>query len=95
VSENDGLQSRYRVQRVDGRDRPGGDKAGARYFVLDYVHDPYARAALNAYADACEMGLPKLAADLRVELSNTLSSIDKPTGVVRDEGGAVVDYEWS
>lgn len=70
--EQDGLYAKYHVARNDGRDHPSGDKADARYFVLDYVHDPYARAALDAYADACEMGLPQLAADLRRQLQETI-----------------------
>lgn len=65
----DRLHSKFHVQRVDGRDRPGGDKADAAYFVLDYAHDPYARPALAAYADACESDLPGLAADLRARLA--------------------------
>jgi len=71
MSELDGLRSKYFVSRVDGRDGVNGDKANARYFVLDYVNDPYARAALDAYADACEIGLPQLAADLRRALQDT------------------------
>lgn len=65
---SDHLYAKFRVVRVDGRDRPGGDKAAAAYFVLDYVHDPYARVALAAYAEACEVELPGLAADLRARL---------------------------
>lgn len=64
----DWLRTKFHVERLDGRDQPGGDKADARYFVLDYVHDPHARTALAAYADACEAGLPGLAADLRAAL---------------------------
>lgn len=60
-----GLYGKFRVSRVDGRDRPGGDREDAGYFVLDYVHDPYARAALEAYADACEEEYPFLARDIR------------------------------
>lgn len=37
----------------------------ARNFVLDTTHDPYAKAALLAYADACEADFPKLAVDAR------------------------------
>lgn len=66
----DRLHSKYRVERTDGRDQPGGDKAGARYFVLDYVHDPYARAALAAYIEACQATLPGLADDLRHQLAD-------------------------
>lgn len=66
---NDRLHTKFRVERTDGRDQPGGDKADARYFVLDYAHDPHARTALAAYADACEQTLPGLAADLRARLA--------------------------
>lgn len=45
-----GLEHRFNVSRVDGRDRPGGDREGARYFVLDPEHDECARAALSYYA---------------------------------------------
>lgn len=60
-----GLYGKFNVSRVDGRDAPGGDKAGAYYYVLDLTHDPFARVALAAYAHACEGDFPLLAADLR------------------------------
>lgn len=68
-----GLYGKFRVERSDGRDRPGGDKADARYFVLDYVHDPYARLALRAYIDALKAdgAEPELMADLNRELGST------------------------
>mgnify|MGYP001606771814 FL=1 len=59
-----GLQNRFVVRRRDARDEPGGDRAAAKYFVLDAVHDRYAAVALRAYADACRWALPELAADL-------------------------------
>lgn len=65
----DRLHAKYHVERLDDRDQPGGDKANARYFVLDYAHDPYAQAALAAYAHACEHEPPGLAADLRARLA--------------------------
>jgi hypothetical protein len=34
-------------------------------FVLRYLTDPHARAALAAYADSCEQDYPNLATDLR------------------------------
>lgn len=64
----DGLYQKFRVERVDGKDRPGGPKSGAWYFVLDAFHDPYGRRAARAYADACEEELPQLAADIRAQL---------------------------
>ena len=65
MPENTGFYRKFIVSRVDGRDAPGGDREGAEYFTLDLTHDPYARAAVLAYADACEAELPVLAADLR------------------------------
>lgn len=46
------LYAKYTVYRNDGKDEPGGEKEDARYFVLDYAHDPFARKALAAYVDA-------------------------------------------
>lgn len=68
---NEGLSEKFHVRRVDGRDSPGGDKADAKYFVLDYVHDPYARFAVAAYANKCESMCPELASDLRAALDRT------------------------
>jgi hypothetical protein len=65
----DRLHSKYHVERTDGR-----DQHGARYFVLDYAHDPYAQVALAAYIEACQHTMPGLAADLwraLVSVTNT------------------------
>lgn len=59
-----GLYQKFHVSRKDGRDQAAGDRHGARYFVLDTTFDPYAPAALLAYADACTMKYPQLAQDL-------------------------------
>ena len=61
---NEGLYQKFRVSRVDGRDRPGGDKDNARYFVLDIANDEYAREALATYAYSCRASEPELSADL-------------------------------
>lgn len=68
-----GLYGKFSVERNDGRDRPGGDKSDAKYFVLDYVNDPYARHALRTYIDALKAdgAEPELAADLNNELGRT------------------------
>jgi hypothetical protein len=58
------LQQKYWVDRIDGRDLPGGDRVDSKYFVLDYVHDPYAIAALEAYAFACHKDLPNLSEEI-------------------------------
>lgn len=63
-----GLYEKYFVRRNDGRDRAGEDRMDALYFVLDYFHDPYARIALRAYAEACSEEYPLLARDLLTDL---------------------------
>lgn len=65
MSENAGYYKKFVVHRKDGRDAPGGDREGAEYFTLDLTHDPFARLALQAYADAAAEELPELVADLR------------------------------
>lgn len=71
MAENDSLYQKYNVSRVDGRDLPGGDKASARYFVLDYMNDWYARIALGCYADSCSIEFPELAADIEQKLADS------------------------
>ncbi|WP_018991273.1 SUMF1/EgtB/PvdO family nonheme iron enzyme [Aromatoleum toluclasticum] len=84
-----GLIHKFNVSRVDGRDAPGGDRHGARYFVLDLDHDPHAKPALRAYAESCEDNYPQLAADLlaqidRIELGAfvTVPETTLPSGLV-------------
>lgn len=43
--------------------------ASCDFFVLDCVHDKYARAALQAYADACRAEYPVLASDLDAKIA--------------------------
>lgn len=59
------LQQKFWVDRIDGRDMGGGDRVDSKYFVLDYIHDPYSIPALEAYAAACENDYPNLAAEIR------------------------------
>lgn len=61
-----GLYRKFTVQRTDGRDAPGGDREGAEYFVLDLTNDPFAKAAIAAYIEACasDGGYDELVADL-------------------------------
>lgn len=67
------LQQKYYVERIDGRDRAGGDRVDSKYFVLDYVHDPYSLPALEAYAQACFKDYPNLSEEIRA-LVQQLSS---------------------
>jgi hypothetical protein len=59
------LQQKYYVERIDERDRTGGDRVDSKYFVLDYIHDPYSLPALEAYAQACSKDFPNLSAEIR------------------------------
>jgi hypothetical protein len=59
-----GLYRKYNVTRVDGSSELGGKHEHCDYFVLDLVHDPYAMAALQAYAIACRRDYPDLSASL-------------------------------
>lgn len=59
-----GLYEKFTVTRTDGTSAPGGKHDGCRYFVLDVTHDPFADAALQAYATACRRDYPLLAEDI-------------------------------
>jgi hypothetical protein len=61
-----GLYNKYTVDRVDGSSRKGCKHYGCNYFVLDMVHDPYARDAVAAYAEACKEKYPSLSKDLKI-----------------------------
>lgn len=67
--EAEGLYQKYRVERVDGSDQPGGRHDGCRYFVLDLTHDPSARFAARIYAEDIEGARPRLSAELLDELA--------------------------
>jgi hypothetical protein len=60
-----GLYNKFVVSRTDGSSNAGGRHADCEHFVLDITHDPFAGIALLAYAEACALEYPKLAADLR------------------------------
>lgn len=60
-----GLYKKYRVERTDGSSAPGGKHEFCQHYVLDLVHDPYAKPAILAYAQACSRTHPMLAQDLR------------------------------
>ncbi len=69
-----GLIAKYAVTREDGRDAPGGDKERARYFVLDYEHDPLAQAALLYYARLARYnGYIRLAIDLETAMREVMA----------------------
>lgn len=71
-----GLYNKYNVSRVDGRDKEGGDRFGAQYFVLDVVFDPAARIAATIYAVvARQMGYEALADDMERAMENFYSQV--------------------
>jgi hypothetical protein len=63
------ITRKYKIERTDGSTGEGGKHEQCDYFVLDLVHDRFARPALLAYADACEAEYPLLARDLRTRAS--------------------------
>lgn len=64
-----GLYKKYFIQRY-------GDVKNKHkncfYFVLDPIHDEYAREAIAAYGVACAKEYPNLAKDLATLLDNTV-----------------------
>lgn len=59
-----GLYPKYSIHRVDGSDAPGQRHADCFKFVLDLEHDPFALAAMTAYANACRYTYPQLAREI-------------------------------
>lgn len=55
---------KFVVRRSNGSSRKGKKHHGCEYFVLDINHDPFATAALKAYAVACSQAYPQLAKGL-------------------------------
>lgn len=58
-----GLYDKFEISRR-GRDRPGGNRQGAEYVVLDLTHDRHALPALRSYRDAAAGEYPLLAEGL-------------------------------
>jgi hypothetical protein len=75
-----GLFHKFEVTRTDGSSEPGGKHQDCAYFVLDVDHDPCAKAALAAYADAVEATHPLLAADMRTiyDLPQAMTAVRGP-----------------
>ena len=64
TDQHTGVYRKFHVERTDGSSKPGNKHENCQYFVIDLVHDPYAPAAIHAYAEACRNEYPALAADL-------------------------------
>lgn len=67
ANESPGIYRKYLVKRL--RDKEGKHDR-CEYFVLDWMHDPFAVTAARAYANACETELPALASELRAKASD-------------------------
>ena len=65
MTDTRGVYKKFIIERTDGRSGPGQKHEHCRYFVLDLDHDPFAFAALMAYAEECYDDHPNLASDLR------------------------------
>lgn len=65
-----GLYEKFIVVRKDGKSAYGEKHCQCPYFVLDLKHDPYAPAALHAYANACRDDFPGLSSDLKKQAGN-------------------------
>lgn len=69
-SKTRGIYRKYSVTRTDGQSWQGQKHDGCEYFVLDVTHDKFAEPALRAYAEACKVEYPRLAADITYMLDN-------------------------
>jgi hypothetical protein len=78
-SLGEGLVAKYEVTKLND---PTGKHEGCNYFVLDPQHDPTARIALKAYADAILPYRPQLSADITEWLSNLMIE-DAKEGVAK------------
>jgi hypothetical protein len=70
-----GIYRKFKVERTDGSSEPGGKHQHCQHFVIDLNHDPFAAAALEAYAKACAEDYPTLAADIQELLTSNLRNL--------------------
>ena len=66
-AEQQGMFSKFHVERVDGSSAKGGKHHGCRYWVLDLDHDKHAPAAMRGYAEDCKETHPVLSAEIFAE----------------------------
>ena len=87
-----GLIEKFIVERVDGKTKPGQKHERCNYFVLDLTCDPFAKKAIEAYAEACKAKYPYLAKDLlqKVNLEKGMATATYPsTGTATYPSGGV------
>lgn len=100
-TEQQGLFRKFEGCRTDGGDQPGGKHHGCRYYVLDLTHDQHAPAAMRAYAAACAVTHPLLAADIVAEFGaaprapGTPEAPAEPIAWMDPSAGCVMDaFLW-
>ncbi len=71
IDQPKGLYGKYKIEKSDGS--PVDPKA--IYFTLRLDTDPYARAAVRAYIEACKEEQPELARDLGRVLAEVSNNI--------------------
>lgn len=93
-----GLYPKFMVARMDGRDRPGADRDGAKqgYFVLDPIFDPAARPAMAIYAQVVRsMGYDTLADDIERNLEVITQHVSNVIGDAGDSASLRVVSTWT
>lgn len=68
MADTRGLYGKFRVERVDGKDKRGGPKENAAYFVLDYANDPDGWVATASWAVTTQHRRPLASKELAEEL---------------------------
>jgi hypothetical protein len=84
-AEQQGMYRKFIVERTDGQSRPGNKHYGCRYFVLDLTHDQHAPAAMRAYASACAVTHPQLAADIVAEFGAPVAQATTASASIGDD----------
>lgn len=79
-----GLYGKFRVERVDGKDKKGGAKENAAYFVMDYANDPDAWVGVASWAVTAQHRRPVVARELAEELLRVWP------GLVADQSKAAI-----
>lgn len=77
-AEQQGMFSKFHVERVDGSSAKGGKHHGCRYWVLDLDHDKHAPAGMRGYAEDCKETHPVLSAEIFAEFGMQ-SQAQQPT----------------
>jgi len=93
---NRGIYRKFFVSRVDGSSGIGGKHEHCFHFVIDVDHDPYAGAALMAYAEVCAEEHPKLSEDLK-KIVNKITTISNARAFLEEavENGTDPETLWA